>query len=782
MHQSRRDPDSSKPLTAIGSPSTIVQANEVLPKACPLRKDPRTLKLEDEILRSIFVSSPDAITITDLNGKIVECNQATLDLHGYPSKTEVIDKNALEFIVKKDHARALENLKKTSAQGSVKNVEYTFVAKDGREFPAELSASVVRDSSGKPINFVAITKDITQRKQAEEQAKRLQEYLQLQIDRMPIGLIVWTSEFRVKAWNPAAENIFGFTAEEAMGKHPYDIIVPREAQPHVDDIWRRLFEGDMTAHSLNENVTKYGRTIICQWSNTPLRKADGTIIGVLSMVQDITERKRMEDQLRRHSEHLEELVEEKAGKLVESEKRFRELADLLPQIVFEVDLNGNITYANHAGFESIGYTEDDLRRGLNIQTVASPEDRGRSMEDMRRILSGEKLPGIEYTARRRDGTTFPLLIYASPIIREGKPAGLRGIGIDITERKLMEEELKQRNEDIKVLNEGITQRLLQKISQIDNISGLKDRLRKSPDVSTGLDLIFDTALNDLEMDLGAVLLIDHEKSAVKLQGFKSKIEDMKLDESYPLHVGFAELKVLKENKNLSEIVREDELSILKTTSIHCAPILGKQGYGILMLGSRKALTLNNSDLAILGLYAELASTLFETQSLTITPVKEVVKGVQRRFDLESGSSYLVKNSVEKAFEVFADNVLGGLEGLCITREFPPKVRRKYGLEKTPIVWLTSQRAEGEATVHSLQDLSILIANFLEKAKRAVVLLDGLEYLITNHGFEISIRFLQTSRSRFQQKDGILIAPLLEKAVDAREVALIEREMKPLITK
>ncbi|MFH0764875.1 MAG: PAS domain S-box protein, partial [Calditrichota bacterium] len=113
----------------------------------------------------------------------------------------------------------------------------------------------------------------------------------------PIALIVWDTEFRVKNWNPAAEKIFGFTQEEMMGKHPYGLIVPGEAQPQVDDIWSSLLEGDLTAHSINENVTKDGRTIICDWTNTPLKEADGTVTGVLSMTRDITERKRTQEEL-----------------------------------------------------------------------------------------------------------------------------------------------------------------------------------------------------------------------------------------------------------------------------------------------------------------------------------------------------------------------------------------------------------------------------------------------------------------------------------------------------
>lgn len=138
---------------------------------------------------------------------------------------------------------------------------------------------------------------IEERKLMEKELRESEKRLRLQIYRMPIGCIVWNHEFRVMSWNPAAEKIFGFNMNEALGKHPYEIIVPKDVQPLVDNIWRRLLEGDTTAHSINENITKDGRSIICSWSNTPLRAEDDTIVGVLSMVQDITDRKKLEEQL-----------------------------------------------------------------------------------------------------------------------------------------------------------------------------------------------------------------------------------------------------------------------------------------------------------------------------------------------------------------------------------------------------------------------------------------------------------------------------------------------------
>jgi len=144
----------------------------------------------------------------------------------------------------------------------------------------------------------------------------------------------------------------------------------------------------------------------------------------------------------RQIENLEQLVEERTGKLAESEKRFRELADLLPQIVFEIDDKGNLLFANRITFPATGYTEDDLRRGLNAFQMFAPEDHDRARQSMQRILSGEKLLGDEYTVQRKDGSTFPTIVSVAPIMRGNNPVGLRGIVIDITERKRMEDELR----------------------------------------------------------------------------------------------------------------------------------------------------------------------------------------------------------------------------------------------------------------------------------------------------------------------------------------------------
>jgi PAS domain S-box-containing protein len=140
----------------------------------------KKLKESEEKLRNTIESSPDAITITDLSGTVVDCNQASVSLNGFSSKEELIGKNSSILIAKKDHQRALENYKITAKKGFLRNVPYTLIKKDGHEYPAELSASVLKDTSGNPVGFVSVVRDVTERKQMQE---KLEEYSQ-QLEKM----------------------------------------------------------------------------------------------------------------------------------------------------------------------------------------------------------------------------------------------------------------------------------------------------------------------------------------------------------------------------------------------------------------------------------------------------------------------------------------------------------------------------------------------------------------------------------------------------------------------
>jgi diguanylate cyclase (GGDEF)-like protein/PAS domain S-box-containing protein len=139
--------------------------------------------------------------------------------------------------------------------------------------------------------------------------------------------------------------------------------------------------------------------------------------------------------------------------LNDREERFRELADSLPQIVYETDEKGIITYANRNAFAYFGYTESELENNLNALQMISPEDRDRALEYIHKILNGEVLGGMEYSALRKDGSTFPVEIHSKIISRANKPIGLRGIILDLSKRKQMEEALKESEEKFRNIAE-----------------------------------------------------------------------------------------------------------------------------------------------------------------------------------------------------------------------------------------------------------------------------------------------------------------------------------------
>ena len=153
------------------------------------------------------------------------------------------------------------------------------------------------------------------------------------------------------------------------------------------------------------------------------RTADGKALRVIGTHTDITERRRAGEALQ------------------ESQERFKELADSLPQSVFECDLQGNFTYFNKTGLKAFGCTESDISAGMNILQVVAPQDRQLAREAMERRLEGQQFGYTEFHALRRDGSTFFVGVHTAPIRRGDRTVGLRGLAIDMSDHKLVEAEM-----------------------------------------------------------------------------------------------------------------------------------------------------------------------------------------------------------------------------------------------------------------------------------------------------------------------------------------------------
>ncbi|MBU0679765.1 MAG: PAS domain S-box protein [Verrucomicrobia bacterium] len=176
---------------------------------------------------------------------------------------------------------------------------------------------------------------------------------------------------------------------------------------------------------------KQGELVVCYTEERPSSSRGPFLREERRLLEGISERV---------ARTVERLEAEKA--LRESEKKFRQTSELLPETVFEMDADGTLTFVNRRGLEVFGYTRKDLENGLNVMNLLTKNDRQRAQEHVVRVLKGEQMGGTEYVALKKNGVEFPIVTHTAAIVQDGHPIGLRGIAIDYTERKKVEEQLR----------------------------------------------------------------------------------------------------------------------------------------------------------------------------------------------------------------------------------------------------------------------------------------------------------------------------------------------------
>jgi len=148
--------------------------------------------------------------------------------------------------------------------------------------------------------------------------------------------------------------------------------------------------------------------------------------------------------------------------------------------------------------------------------------------------------------------------------------------------------------------------------------------------------------------------------------------------------------------------------------------------------------------------------------------------------LAGGTSYLLKDDTpDLCYSVFLQLVTGGHQGLCITRDYPDRVRKRYNLVKTPILWLSNSDSAFSIEPVQLGKLYHKIEDFLKRGEKPVVMLSGLEYIITQNNYTSALKFLQLIKDQVSIHDGILLVPLSPSTLPERDLKMIERELEAI---
>ena len=258
--------------------------------AAPPPADAPALPAERFLIRTLIDAVPDPIFCKDREGRYLLHNDADRSMFWHTDEA-CIGKTVMELPGDKDIATLYyaDDLRVIQTGQPIVNREEPYETKDGRKGWFLTSKFPVRDEAGQIIGLVGIARDITAMKQATAELKEAQLRLIYHIENSPLAVVEWEPDFRITRWAGQAESIFGWTAEEVVGRHfsEFPFVHPEDAEK-VNGVVERLIDGrDRRNISHNRNLTKRGLTVHCAWQNSVLLDAAGRSISILSLVQDV---------------------------------------------------------------------------------------------------------------------------------------------------------------------------------------------------------------------------------------------------------------------------------------------------------------------------------------------------------------------------------------------------------------------------------------------------------------------------------------------------------------
>ncbi len=426
----------TEPLGYLVKPFGSSELSTTLEMALYKHKMEKRVIESEKKYKTLFDASPEGIVLIGMDGTILDCNEATAKIGGM-RKDELIGKpfNELSFLEEKNLSRISELFPKVMSGESTETVDLCIHPGDETIWIEAYPAILRKEDNIYALQI--IIRDVTERKKIEEALKESEEKLRLLFANASEGIMYIDKLWNIIQVNPRALEILGCVRDEIIGENFLELLPSLNIDSTViSSAFQDILSGPSQFNIEWELTNKKGAHQALLAHISIIKKEDH-VFGVSLILEDITGRRHAEKALR------------------ESEEKFRDLAELLPETIFLADETGKITFTNQAGFTAFGYNEEDIKKGFNVLEALAPEDRERGVENITKLSGQERVRGIEYTAMRKDGSTFPVIIYANKVTKDGVPAGLRGIVVDITDQKRAEEVLRERADIIEAMNDGV---------------------------------------------------------------------------------------------------------------------------------------------------------------------------------------------------------------------------------------------------------------------------------------------------------------------------------------
>jgi two-component system, cell cycle sensor histidine kinase and response regulator CckA len=387
------------------------------------------LRLSQNLLQKVLSSLGEAVFVVDPTKRIItECNPAAERLFGFtraellgqPTQIIHVSQQAFEEFVALSES-ILEKHKLFQSEFRMKRKDETII-------DTENTVTTIDEEIGWRGGVMSIVHDITARKRAEQSLRESEANFRKLLELLPAAVYTCDKSGAILLYNHEAVELWGgepLTGERFSGSYrmylPDGTPLSKERCPMAET----LLTGKPVRNIEIMFERPDGSRITAMVNTAPITNLKGELVGAINSLLDITELKIAEDALQ------------------ESGKRFQDLAEMLPEAIFEADNDLNLTYANQQAFSMFGYSKEDFSKGLNGIDMIVADDRKKIRENIVRRLRGDSIGAVEYLALRKDGFRFPVLFHSTPIIRQGSLEGFRGIIVDITERKRVEDALRE---------------------------------------------------------------------------------------------------------------------------------------------------------------------------------------------------------------------------------------------------------------------------------------------------------------------------------------------------
>ena len=408
-----------------------------------LAENQKTLAASEEKYRTILENIQDVYYRTDAGGNIILLSPSANKILGYAAADTLYGRPATDYYA--DPAQRDRFLAALQKEGSVSNMEITLKQKDGSLVVVSTSSHYYYDAAGKPAGVEGIFRDITRFKAVQQQLRQSEELYRVLVEHVQGGAFVMQDE-RVLFCNRAFAAMIGYTPEELIGSPAPGLIAPEDRDMVMGRQRSRLAGASLPEtyefRMLHADGTTRVPVVLSVGTGTYQRRP-----AVIGTVRDVSEERACEHGLE------------------ESEAKFRDLVETSPGMIWEIDRAGTFRYVSPSSGPILGYAPEELV-GKPITDLVPEEMRPFALQELGRVVSCEgPVPPFEFPARRHDGRDLVVEIRPSRVTgAKGTTVGLRGVIIDVTERRKNEDALLQANHRIQLLTSITRHDLINKVT------------------------------------------------------------------------------------------------------------------------------------------------------------------------------------------------------------------------------------------------------------------------------------------------------------------------------